>query len=176
MNACEEMRELLGGHLDGELSVEDRARLDEHLAGCEACRRELAETARVWEALGVLEGIAPAADLAERVYRRVLTTRRVESVWRRSWFYPLATAATLLVALTVGYYLTPPATVSKVEPTQATGDLPALTGETAEIVRNLDLLEELDVLENLDAIAEMGSSVILIPENGSSDTPGGGES
>ena len=176
MDACEEIRELLNAHLDGELSVEDRRRVEEHLAACEACRRELAGTERVWRALGVLESIQPAGDLAERVFRRVLTTRRAERVWRKSWFYPLATAAALLIALVVGYTLNPPKTVDKSDPGAGVVVVPPQNGDTREIVRNMDLLENLDVLEALDTLAEMGDDVILIPENGSSESSNGGES
>lgn len=45
--ACERWRELLSAQLDGEDEAGDRARIDEHLAGCVGCRQWLDEAARV---------------------------------------------------------------------------------------------------------------------------------
>lgn len=38
--SCEQYQHLISGLVDGELSGEDRRRVEEHLAACEACSRE----------------------------------------------------------------------------------------------------------------------------------------
>ncbi|HUT01903.1 MAG TPA: zf-HC2 domain-containing protein [Phycisphaerae bacterium] len=40
---CEELKSMISARVDDELPPEQARRLEEHLAGCEACRRELAE-------------------------------------------------------------------------------------------------------------------------------------
>ncbi|WP_412738746.1 zf-HC2 domain-containing protein [Krasilnikovia sp. MM14-A1259] len=45
--ACERWREMLSAQLDGEDDPADRARVDEHLAGCAGCRRWLDDAAAV---------------------------------------------------------------------------------------------------------------------------------
>jgi predicted anti-sigma-YlaC factor YlaD len=45
--ACERWREMLSAQMDGEDDPADRARVDEHLAGCTGCREWLDQAARV---------------------------------------------------------------------------------------------------------------------------------
>lgn len=47
---CREVVELMTDYLDGALSTEDRARFEDHIAGCDGCRaylEQLRETRRV---------------------------------------------------------------------------------------------------------------------------------
>jgi len=162
MSACEDIRELFDGRIDGELTAAEAARLEEHLASCEACREELAELERVWRALGVLAEVEVPEDLAERVLSRVRSAQR--GVRRRGrvyrWAYPLAAAAALLVAVTVGHFLTTDGTIDP---------------ETRQIVKEMDLLQNLEVLENLDVLQEMGDGVLLLSvesQNGSTNGSG----
>jgi anti-sigma factor RsiW len=52
----------LSAHLDGELSGEERAALDEHLTGCAACRHDLARLGKVREWAAGYEGTPPQRD------------------------------------------------------------------------------------------------------------------
>jgi anti-sigma factor RsiW len=52
----------LSAHLDGELSREERAALDEHLGACAACREDLARLGRVREWAAGYEGTPPRRD------------------------------------------------------------------------------------------------------------------
>jgi anti-sigma factor (TIGR02949 family) len=63
---CRQVAQLLTEYLDGALSGADRARVDEHLAGCDACTAFLAQlqtTRRVVAELAEVE--VPAALRAE---------------------------------------------------------------------------------------------------------------
>lgn len=64
---CRQVVQLLTEYLDGALSSADRARVEEHLAGCDACTAFLAQlrvTGRVVAGLAQVEVPAPLrADL-----------------------------------------------------------------------------------------------------------------
>lgn len=82
--------------LDGELAVGEHAAVQEHLATCEQCRRELAALRRLFIAL---DELAPAPDLVPTVRARLagLSPALPQRSWRR-WL-PLALEAAAAVAL-----------------------------------------------------------------------------
>jgi anti-sigma factor RsiW len=51
---CRQVVELMTEYLDGALSPEDRARFEDHLAGCDGCRAYLAEMRTTREVVGRL--------------------------------------------------------------------------------------------------------------------------
>jgi predicted anti-sigma-YlaC factor YlaD len=69
------MRPLITGYIDGELSPEQRATLEKHLAECEDCRREMEQMSRLTEELAGMEFHEPSDDDLERywscVYNRL---------------------------------------------------------------------------------------------------------
>lgn len=67
---CAWAREELSARLDGEASPEDSALLDDHLAGCAACRRHARELEDVRRALRV-QPADEVPDLAPRIMRAV---------------------------------------------------------------------------------------------------------
>ena len=67
---CEDARENLVAYLDGELTAEERERLDSHLAGCPRCRLEPAGLESTGDLLALLGPREPSSlDLAGRVVR-----------------------------------------------------------------------------------------------------------
>ncbi|HUW58531.1 MAG TPA: anti-sigma factor [Planctomycetota bacterium] len=163
MNGCEDIRELLSAGLDGELSAAEAARLEAHLASCEACRRERDALERVWNGLGVLGDVKTPEGMTERVLARVasIRTHRRPRAFLRRWVYPLATAAAVLLAFVIGRLL------------WVDGELDP---QTQQIVRNIDLFENLDVLRDLDMIEKMGDQVILLSTDESNGNSSGGGS
>jgi anti-sigma factor RsiW len=95
---CLEVQEHLSAWLDGEVPEELKPGLADHLAGCTACRAELAALARLDAALGELEAPAPRG-VAAGVRRRL---SRPASPWRQS----LALAACLVLGIFLGGSLT----------------------------------------------------------------------
>jgi hypothetical protein len=100
---CNQINTLLGAYHDHELSDGDRARVEEHLAGCEACRAELAELRRTTELVASLPRHEAPPVVGERVradVRRTASARRRATAWRwlsvGGW---IAAAATLLIVL-----------------------------------------------------------------------------
>jgi hypothetical protein len=87
---------MLGAYLLGHLATEERVGLEAHLDGCAECRAELDELRPVSGALAAADPShlgappEPPADLADRVFSRVRSARRMHH--RRRWSVALAAA------------------------------------------------------------------------------------
>ncbi|MGG8407627.1 anti-sigma factor family protein, partial [Streptomyces sp. 12297] len=100
--------ELLGPYVLGVLDEPDIRRLEQHLADCDRCGRELAELREMEAALGevpeeaFLEGPPPGGDLLlQRTLRQARAER--EAGRRRSWAVAgLAAAASLAAVFWLG--------------------------------------------------------------------------
>ncbi len=92
------LRELLSAYIDGEVSASETSRVEEHLAGCQECRDELASLRSTVDLLRRLPELAVPRSfaLSEAPQRRPTPTI--------VWTARLATsaAAVLLVALLLG--------------------------------------------------------------------------
>ncbi len=110
---CSQARQQLPGYLDGAIRATEHFRLREHLASCEACRRQLDGYRRMASHLAKVEPVPAPADLALRIRLRA---SREESFWAgtirwwsgamigsRNLLQPLAVPATggVLTALAV---------------------------------------------------------------------------
>lgn len=100
----------LSEYLDDELSDEQRAGLEKHIATCEACTTTLEELRRVVQRAQGLEDRVPSADLWRGIAKRIASDESVEVVPIESrrpgrmmvakW--QLAAAAVVLMTLTGG--------------------------------------------------------------------------
>jgi anti-sigma factor RsiW len=90
----------LHAYLDGELPPSERARLETHVAECPACRTRLAEERALVERASQLLGLAQPA---ERPAPPMHQLRRPRFMWRLR--VPLAWAASVVLAVGLGYYL-----------------------------------------------------------------------
>ena len=70
MQECEAALELISAHLDGELTPEETARLEAHLAQCPQCRALLADLTALHEAMPRQE-VPPPAGLKDGVMARI---------------------------------------------------------------------------------------------------------
>ena len=71
---CEETRELMSAHLEGDLQGREQRRVLRHLARCERCRALLQSLARAIEhvrALGRTEESTSGPSVADAVVRRI---------------------------------------------------------------------------------------------------------
>lgn len=89
--SCRDARRRFGARLDGRLGPAERDALERHLAGCPACRRELARWEAASRALRAAGPTAAPAGLAERAFRAAMAPRRTPS----AWFLPAARRAAL---------------------------------------------------------------------------------
>lgn len=92
----------LHAYLDGELSPVEVERLDTHIAGCSVCRARLDEERALIDRAARLLGMAVPAG-PERAAPPLHQLQRRASTWSRLRV-PLAWAATVLVAVGLGYY------------------------------------------------------------------------
>ena len=69
--SCEDLKPLIAGYLDGELSPEQRERLEAHLSGCEDCKRELAEFTALKEKLAMIKFKEPSDAELDRYWGHV---------------------------------------------------------------------------------------------------------
>ena len=88
-------REWLNLDADGMLAAEERARLEEHLAGCEECRREREELL-AFERLLERSALPVRSDFADAVMA-ALPPAGWEAQSPRTWRFPLAVAAMLML-------------------------------------------------------------------------------
>lgn len=102
MISCDQALELISESLDGPLSPEDRAALDEHLAGCADCRALLADFQEMERTLPTLNAPVPP-DFTQSVMDRVREEKVVDlsavRAARRPWKQWAATAAVFAVVL-----------------------------------------------------------------------------
>lgn len=96
--------EQLNLYLDDELSLVERAAVETHLAGCEACRNELASLQALFIALDALQPEALAADLTPAVLRGMAAERQ-RAAWRRriGWLIPALQGAAVVLLLAFGW-------------------------------------------------------------------------
>ena len=93
------LRRLLSTYVDGSASESERARVEAHLSGCEACRIEADSLRATIELLGALPKVAPSRSFA--LEREPWPLPRVSPlVWTARVAAPVA--AVLLVAFVVG--------------------------------------------------------------------------
>ncbi len=114
-----QLLELIGGHL----RPDDRTAAEDHLAACESCSRLHQQLLQTWNALGPWEVIPPGRDLSERIIVAAGSrgTPRCPSVWRRLTLVALQAAASIVLAVGIGYAAgrsyrpEPPATARNME-------------------------------------------------------------
>ena len=97
----------LHAYLDGELTPVESERLDAHLAACLACRARLDEERTLIERAGKLLSRA-VPSTPERAAPPLHQLRRPQVAWRLRM--PLAWAATVLMAVGLGWFLRGPTT------------------------------------------------------------------
>lgn len=78
---CDECSELLDGYVDDELTPEQRATVDAHLADCEACRAQLHDLNLLKEHLSMITFREPTDDELERYWQSVYNRLERGAAW-----------------------------------------------------------------------------------------------
>lgn len=94
----------LHAYLDGELPSSERVVVDTHLAQCATCRATLAEERALLERASALLGSARPIERPAPPFEQLRRPKR--SLWRVRT--PFAWAASIMLALGIGYYLRDP--------------------------------------------------------------------
>lgn len=78
---CNEFELLISDYLDGIISPVQKLEFEEHLRGCENCRKELSETMNLMERVAALpQGIDPPADLWKNIESRIVPSNPVKNI------------------------------------------------------------------------------------------------
>ena len=96
----------LHAYLDGELPSDERKTLETHLAECASCRASLVEQRALIERASALLGAARPAERAAPPFEQLRPRSPKRSLWRVRT--PVAWAASIALALGLGYYLRQP--------------------------------------------------------------------
>ncbi|HUW35122.1 MAG TPA: zf-HC2 domain-containing protein [Planctomycetota bacterium] len=103
---CHDSKQLIMEYLDGELAPAEKHRLEEHLAGCDACQAELAEQERVIRAVRTLPRVAAPAGLGAKVAAEIARENAPGGHWRQWMFrYGAMAASILIVVCAFGVYM-----------------------------------------------------------------------
>lgn len=145
---CEEVSNELIAYLDRRANSAERLEVEEHLAGCAACRTRAEEFRKLWTVLDEVPLVEPSAAFDAKV------RERIASEPQRSWFARmvpqprLAFSVALLAVLTVWIASRPQERTS-----------PFATAPTEEeqfqMIDHLGVLENFDVLTKSDVLSEL---------------------
>lgn len=116
---CAQYEDKFSSYISGQLTAAERADLEKHLAGCEACMDELKAVEQVWDLMASIETPEPSAHMPLRfnamleTYKQTEEERKSQGVrarltrlwaWQPRW--PLAyNLAIILVSFACGYLL-----------------------------------------------------------------------
>ena len=152
---CDEIKQLLMAYLDGELSAEQAAAVQQHLAECPACAREHRLLQRTWEMLLEDEDIEPSPDFARDFWQRVRREapheeRAAQPGWNRAGLRRMlkwapALAAGFAIAFAAGWF-------AGSGTREAAADVAFL--HDYEMIQEIDLLENLPVLQVAEVSGE----------------------
>ena len=155
---CETAQEIIALSVYGELPDDQGPQLEQHLLGCEACRREVEAVEALAKAMALLPVEEPSANLIAR--SRLRLEEAIDTLPRGSWllrgwqrFYqgagrlraaPVAVSAVLVTGLTVGGFSgyrageharTAPAPAAVIAPPPQDDDSPVDIANISSIVR-----------------------------------------
>lgn len=99
---CEQFRELISAYIEQSLAPPLAAKMEQHAAGCEACRSELTDVRMLWQAMAEARQVEPPTFLHARIMKEVLANAPVAPAprwWELAWRprFAFAAAAVLLV-------------------------------------------------------------------------------
>lgn len=108
MKNCSDIENLLPLYQEGVLSEEEKRTVDEHLAQCDACRKEMADLQKADELIKALPPVEEPPWFEQKIMARVREEADKKQSARR-WFYPLRfkiplqVMATLVIAVLAVY-------------------------------------------------------------------------
>jgi anti-sigma-K factor RskA len=146
---CVALENTLIEYLDGRARPADRRAVEEHLAGCAACRARAEEFRAVFSALDDLPALSASPSFDATLRARIAGEPARRRLWNWVPSPRLAFAVTALVAMSVWMSSMP----RKMAP-------PAITSQISTeadfgMIRDLPVLENYDVVSKFDALTEL---------------------
>jgi anti-sigma factor RsiW len=158
MKNCKNISKGLLAYVDQRSNPAERRDVEEHLAGCPACRTRAEEFRALWKVMEEVPAVEPSLGFDARVRQRVAA--EPSRGWF-GWFAPqarLALSAAMLVALTVF--------IVKLPANHPQAPVAAPTVQTAVVAssdQDFDAVKDLGVLEDYDVVTDMDALSQLVP-------------
>ncbi|MDP6580025.1 MAG: hypothetical protein QF681_05160 [Vicinamibacterales bacterium] len=134
--------------------------LDDHLAGCESCRRLLADLRQIKSVAGtlVLEPLEPPAHVWHTLRRRAAADTRSRGAWGRPWWqYSLGGAMATAAVMVLAIVMTPERWASTPGPTTPAAPRDATVSGGQDMTLELGLVERHSI-EALDDLARLAAA------------------
>ncbi len=167
MKTCEDISKGLIAYLDQRANPAERRDVEQHLAGCAACRTRAKEFRALWKVMEEVPPVEPSFGFDARVRQRV--TAEPSQNWF-GWFAPQARfvlSAAMLVALTVWVAKLPQNNPEKTSPVAVSPS----TDEDFDAIKDLGVLENYDVLTKFDALSESSTTSAPQPDKAQPTEP-----
>jgi anti-sigma factor RsiW len=179
MPSCDAIRELLPAYHEGDLPLEERGRVEGHLAACRGCSREVSLLREALQRIRTWPDPEPPEEFWEAfgagVHQRIATERPPRpSLWARvadwlgsfSLFRPVpavagATALALLLAIGLARTERRSRELPPVDALATSEDV--RIAQDLEVLRQLDVLEEVEVLEWLPILRRLNGGRRIPP-------------
>jgi hypothetical protein len=163
---CEQYEELFTGWIKKELKPAESEMLEQHLAGCSACREELAATRRMWADMDTVEVPEPSAHMQVRFQAMLDTYKETEADKNRFlrdlkdklnnlWYWqprlPMAYSLVIVaVSFACGYWV-----FNTAKGAQQDKQLQALSGQVHELKQTmmLALMENPSASERIKGVS-----------------------
>ena len=104
---CKGIEEKLSAYIEGDLPVDEKSKIAEHLPSCARCSSILNELNKTVDCLGALDKIDSPPWFEQKIMQRIREEHGKQGLWR-TFFYPLhvkipvqALAAGLIIVLAV---------------------------------------------------------------------------
>ena len=150
MKSCEDISKGLIAYLDQRANPVERRDVEQHLAGCAACRTRAEQFGALWNVMEEVPAVEPSFSFDARVRQRVAA--EPSHSWF-GWFAPQARfvlSAAMLVALTVWVAKLPQSNPVNTSPVAVSPS----TDQDFDAIKDLGVLENYDVLTKFDALSE----------------------
>ncbi|HJN47089.1 MAG: hypothetical protein QGI10_10440 [Vicinamibacterales bacterium] len=132
--------------------------LDDHLAGCEPCRRLLADLRQIKSLAGTLEPLEPPTHVWHTLSRRAAADTGARGASQRPWWqYSLGGAIATAAALLLAVVMTPERWASPTGPTTPTAPRDATVSGGQDVTLELGLVERHSI-EALDDLARLAAA------------------
>jgi predicted anti-sigma-YlaC factor YlaD len=99
---CKDFRNMMQHAMDDELDPVPRARLEAHLAGCEACRQEHDSLRISLAVLAAIEGPEPAPSFASETVRKARLAREAQVRRHRAFVWTMVASIAAASVATLG--------------------------------------------------------------------------
>lgn len=167
---CEEVSNGLMAYIDGRASAGARGAIEEHLAGCAACRKRADEFRKLWTVLEEAPAVEPSFGFDARLRQRIAAEPPRHRFFAFLQQPRLALSMALLAALAI-VIVKLPLRNPVIQPANT-----AVQQEDFNAIKNLNVLENYDVVTKFGALSDLIPTADDAPQNAqpNSDAGNGG--